>query len=203
MIEFLSNWAEQIIVAVVIATIIEMILPDNNNKKYIKIVIGIYIVFVIIHPFISSDKKINFNEINENTIKVTTSEETVNQASMDERLQELYEEQIEKDITNKVEQEGYIVKKCDVDVELNANAEDKGIKKIVLKIDKNIKERDDNYDSAKNETVNKIEIKVGINKYIKKEEKEEKINSAEINKLKTTLSEYYQIESKKISITKD
>ena len=39
MIDFLSNWAEQLVVAVIIATIIEMILPNNNNKKYIKIVI--------------------------------------------------------------------------------------------------------------------------------------------------------------------
>ena len=33
MIEHISNWAEQIIVAVIIATIIEMILPNGNNKK--------------------------------------------------------------------------------------------------------------------------------------------------------------------------
>lgn len=201
MIEILSNWAEQIIVAVVIATIIEMILPDNSNKKYIKLVIGIYILFVIIYPFIGSDKKINFNEIQGNTIKATISEEKINQESMDARLQELYVEQIEKDITNKVKQEGYVVKKCDVDVELDTDAEDKGIKKIILKIDKEVKK--DNLDTSKNEVVNKVEIKVGLNKYIKKEVNEENIDSSEISKLKTTLSEYYQLEAKNISITKD
>ena len=33
MIEFFSTWAEQIVLAVIIATIIEMLLPNNKNKK--------------------------------------------------------------------------------------------------------------------------------------------------------------------------
>ena len=35
MIEFISSWAEQIVLAVIVATIIELILPKNKNKKYI------------------------------------------------------------------------------------------------------------------------------------------------------------------------
>ena len=52
MIQFLSSWAEQIVLAVIIATIIELILPQNRNKKYIQMVIGIYILFNIISPII-------------------------------------------------------------------------------------------------------------------------------------------------------
>ena len=48
MIQFLSSWAEQIVLAVIIATIIELILPQNRNKKYIQMVIGIYILFNIL-----------------------------------------------------------------------------------------------------------------------------------------------------------
>ncbi len=33
MIEFLSSWAQGIIVAVIIATLIEMILPNSSSKK--------------------------------------------------------------------------------------------------------------------------------------------------------------------------
>ena len=46
--EWISHWAETIIVAVIIGTIIEMILPSGNSKKYIKTVIGVYILFTII-----------------------------------------------------------------------------------------------------------------------------------------------------------
>ena len=45
MINFISSWAEQIVLAVIIATIIELILPKNKNRKYIQMVIGVYVLF--------------------------------------------------------------------------------------------------------------------------------------------------------------
>lgn len=59
-ISFISSWAEQIIVAVIIATIIEMILPNGNNKKYIKVVIGIYVLFTILSPILGKITKVNY-----------------------------------------------------------------------------------------------------------------------------------------------
>ena len=53
MIGWLSNWAETIIIAVVIATIIEMLIPEGSSKKYVKVVIGVYILFTIISPIIT------------------------------------------------------------------------------------------------------------------------------------------------------
>lgn len=63
MISFISSWAEQIIVAVIIATIIEMILPNGNSKKYIKVVIGIYVLFTILSPILGKITNIDFNNI--------------------------------------------------------------------------------------------------------------------------------------------
>ena len=37
MVECISTWAKNIAIAVIISTLIMMILPDNKNKKYIKI----------------------------------------------------------------------------------------------------------------------------------------------------------------------
>ena len=50
---WVSNWIQGIIIAVVISTIVEMILPEGNSKKYIKVVIGVYILFSIVSPVIS------------------------------------------------------------------------------------------------------------------------------------------------------
>ena len=47
MIEFLSKWIEGIAIAVIIASIFEMILPNGNVKKYVKVILSIYIVFSI------------------------------------------------------------------------------------------------------------------------------------------------------------
>ena len=59
MIKFLSNWIEGIVIAVIIASIFEMLLPKGNIKKYVKIILGMYIVFNIISPFLNNKFKIN------------------------------------------------------------------------------------------------------------------------------------------------
>ena len=58
MIEFLSKWIEGIAIAVIIASIFEMILPNGNIKKNVKVILGIYIVFSIISPFSESKVKV-------------------------------------------------------------------------------------------------------------------------------------------------
>ena len=60
MITFIKEWTNQIIVAVIIATVFEMILPKGNNKKYIQMIIGIYVLFTLIQPIAS---KMNGKEI--------------------------------------------------------------------------------------------------------------------------------------------
>ena len=54
MIEFLSSWAKGLGLAIVIVSILEMLLPNNKTKKYIRIVMGIYIIFNIISPFVQN-----------------------------------------------------------------------------------------------------------------------------------------------------
>ncbi len=67
MIEFLSSWAKSLGVAIVVVSILEMLLPNNNTKKYIRMVMGIYIIFNIIAPFINNKNFLNLNEINLDT----------------------------------------------------------------------------------------------------------------------------------------
>ena len=59
MVGSISSWAQGIIVAVIVATIIEMLLPNNGNGKYIKTVVGIFVLFSIISPVISKFKDKN------------------------------------------------------------------------------------------------------------------------------------------------
>lgn len=53
MIESLRLWCENLIVATILVMIIEMVLPDGTNKKYIKVIIGIYLMFIVFDPLIS------------------------------------------------------------------------------------------------------------------------------------------------------
>ncbi|MFT5874020.1 MAG: stage III sporulation protein AF [Clostridium sp.] len=52
MIEGLKVWITSITIAIFFITAVEMILPDNNMKKYAKFVLGLMLIVVIINPII-------------------------------------------------------------------------------------------------------------------------------------------------------
>ena len=59
MINFLSSWVKNLALALIIVSILEMILPNNKTKKYVKMIMGLYILFSIISPFIENSNKLN------------------------------------------------------------------------------------------------------------------------------------------------
>ena len=154
MVTFLSSWVKNLSLALIVVSILEMILPNNKTKKYIKTIMGLYILFSIISPFIKNEKALNFSEFNINSYSEGTveaaSNEIVNQESMDKRIEKIYVQELEKDISKKIEEKGYVVSSCTVDVD---GVEDGNIKSITLKI----KEKKEVTDTPKNED-NKINI---------------------------------------------
>ena len=56
MIENLNTWIQSLVIAIAITTIVEMLLPNGNNKKYVKIVCSIYILYTILMPLPSLSK---------------------------------------------------------------------------------------------------------------------------------------------------
>ena len=61
MIEALKAWIVNITIAVFFTTAVEMILPDNNMRKYAKFVLGLLLIVVIITPLIKVfDKNFDF-----------------------------------------------------------------------------------------------------------------------------------------------
>ena len=120
MMENFTNWAKAIVMAVIIVSVLEMLLPNNKTKKYVKMVMGIFILYNIISPFIKDKNLLRFEESNLQTYsstEVNTIE--VDQESMDRRIEELYIKEIEKDITKKVEKQGYSVISCRVKAKIS------------------------------------------------------------------------------------
>lgn len=116
MIENLSIWAEQIIVAVIIATLIEMILPNGNNKKYIKAVIGVYLLFTIISPIFGGN--FHFNEIDyesyfKDTEKYQTMSDTLTTYN-DQSVEEIYLTNLKQDMKQKLKEKGYLAEKISI-----------------------------------------------------------------------------------------
>ena len=133
MIDFMSSWAEQIVLAVIVATILEMILPKSKNKKYIQMVIGIYVLFNIISPIIKNKEDFSIDKFN--IEKYTTkSQYEVDQTSMDERLEKIYLDELENIVKTKFEENDIEVVKCEIDAVLDANKKNAGIHSIKVKI---------------------------------------------------------------------
>lgn len=194
MINFIKEWANQIIVAVIIATIFEMILPNGNNKKYIKMVIGIYVLFTLIQPIASklTGKEFiistNYEKYFDEDILETSSEDFENNNS--KLIQQAYIDNIKSDVQAKVEQKGYKVVSCNINI--ITNEENYGaIDSIVLKIQKQDEE----------ESENKIEIeKVEINIDDKNVVEESNITDKEKKDIIEDLAEEYSIDKTKIVI---
>ena len=106
MVNFLSSWVKNLSLAIIVVSILEMLLPNNKTKKYVKMVMGLYILFSIISPFIKNSDKLNFENIDVSSYineELATSNVEVNQESMDKRLKEIYIEELENDIIEYIE----------------------------------------------------------------------------------------------------
>ena len=197
MINFLSKWIEGIAVTIIIASIFEMILPNGNIKKYLKIVLGIYIIFSMISPFVDSNALYSI-DLSKEMEKYTQSVPKNNNNYQNNDLNEIYANTLEKEIKQTIEKKGYNVYKCTVEGVFDADKKDAGIKKInvVLESKKNAVEK---------KVENKIRIddidKVDIN-INKKKEDESKITQKDINELKQYICDHYEIEQKVLNIEK-
>ena len=148
MIEFIRNWCESLVIAVAISIIIEMLLPEGNNKKYVKVVIGIYIIFVIISPIceITSFKTdfksiLNFKELDSSS-NIKTSN---NLDEYTNGIRQVYLSGIENSIKEEVTNLGYLVDS----VKIFANSDYSNIEKIQIKIISKNEKNDNNINIIK------------------------------------------------------
>ena len=190
MIEIINSWAQKIIIVVIICTIIEMILPEGKNKKYIKTVIGIYVVFTIISPIISktNNNTIDLNKyfkIEDNKTIETSSPVMVN---TNEYIEEVYKEKLKTDIKTKIEAMNYSVKNIDLEIETE-NEENYG---TILKLELCALQ--------KQQETQKSNIQ--IEKIVIGEEKKEEsgISDKEKEKIKQSISAIYYVPEENIIV---
>lgn len=216
MINFLSSWVKNLALVLIIVSILEMILPNSKIKKYVKMVMGLYILFSIISPFIENGNEFSFENINFNfdsdNVKVTSSiTEKVNQTSMDNRLNQIYKEQLQKDIIQKITNEGYDVESCKVFAHISEN--DSGIENIILKINSKIETDDsheENRDTIENvivkeiQKVQKVDIKVSENSQYNDDNsnyEETNLTKTDIKKIKNFLKKEYGVSEECLKIS--
>lgn len=121
----IKTWCEGIIVAIIICIIIESLVPNSNNKKYVKVVIGIYIMFVTLNPIL---ELLNYDFNLENLFNVEY-EQTY--SSIDSEMKDIYITGIEETIKEEIINLGYKVKYLKIFVDISYE----NIEKIELKVE--------------------------------------------------------------------
>lgn len=196
MIEFLSSWAQGIIVAVIIATLIEMILPNSSSKKYVKVVIGMYILFTIVSPII---KKVGGKDINLNTIniekyeqQIAKSDNTISRKFEDNNtrsIKDIYVSNLKADISAKLKEKGYEIDTSDIQIKDDENYT---IEKITLKLIKTEQKQEKNNEIV----INTVEIGNAISQKDSKT-----LSDDDKQEVKDYISETYDIDKKNINIS--
>lgn len=192
---WISGWIQGIIIAVIIGTIIEMLLPDGNCKKYVKVVIGVYILFSIVSPVIT---KVTGNEFRVSDIydintyieaSTKSSQENI-ENSQQNQIKQVYITNLKNDMKQKIQEKGYSVKSLTLEI---SNDEQYTLKKIGAQVTKRKNEEN-------NEVKGVNEINITISNTTENIEEDISISTKEQNDLKAYLSGIYNLEEKNINI---
>lgn len=197
MVVFLSSWSGQIIVALVVGSLLEMLVPKGKNKKYVKMLIGIYIIFCMVSPFTKINESFSMDNIDKTIDKyIQQNTKEFGASSTDAELEELYIREVEKSITEDLAKIGYKVVKCKIVANLNSKINKSGIQSINIKVKKYIRqEAPSEIDVV--EDIEKVNISINTNE----EENTTYIQNEDINVIKNFILDKYEIEENKIHIS--
>lgn len=204
MVCWFSKWAQGIIVAVVIATLIELILPNGSSKKYVKVIIGIYILFTIISPVIVKLKGGNLNmdevlDTQKYEEKISKSDNKIYaelEANNSRTIKDIYISSLTEDIKSKLKAKGYQVISTNIKIEDNENYT---IESISLNLSKEENEENEG-NSSGGINIETVEIK-GNNTNNNINESNNTLTESQKNEIKVYLSETYDIDIRSIYIS--
>ncbi len=212
MIEFLSTWAKSLGLTIIVISILEMLLPNNKTKKYVRMIFGVYILFTMISPFIKNKEILDVStyDLNAYIDSNTNNQIGKNETSMDNRIEEIYIEELEKDITQKIEDLGYQMITCNVYATLSSKNDENYIEKIELTVEKkqesteNSEQEQQSMEDKLVEEIQKIKpINTTIGDRNRNEEEnntKQNLNNQDIQKIKKFLKEEYGVEEKCLKI---
>lgn len=192
-----------------------MILPEGNSKKYIKVVIGIYVLFTIVSPVISkiSGKEIklsDFLDIEEYIQDAETSAEVQQkmESQTEDSILNIYIDGLKNDMKAKIESKGYKVNNIEISL---INDENYEIQEIQLDLEKNSLEnlQETNNSELENKIVSIENVKINNINSTKKSEntkenqpnnEKEELSMVEKQELIKYLSEVYEVDTGNIKI---
>lgn len=200
MLEWFRSWATGIVIAVIIATIIEMILPNSTSKKYIKIIIGIFIVYTIISPVIGNFKGEDLNNYIkvENYIQSSSNALQTNEVSDNAQssIKKIYAQNLQNDLKTKLKEKGYISNNINISI---SNDDKYNIERIDIKVDEKVTNSNQDEKQVKTIVDNIKAIKIKV----KKDDSQNNaiITENDKNEIKEYIKQIYQIDLNNINVS--
>ncbi|PFG05755.1 stage III sporulation protein AF [Bacillus sp. es.034] len=196
---FLTDWITNIIIFVLLATVIDMLLPSSNMQKYAKIVTGLLLITIILTPLFKLmstdfDEVMNSIELNgpsqnksmENEIEMKKKEIQASQrAYILEQMAVQMKHEAEKEM---MDEHGKVIEKVTIQADDVENLPDSITGVTVI-----VKEKESEKDSTI-ETVQNVEIDTGS-------ETSKKTSDEDTSQLATLLAEQWNLTPDKIIIT--
>lgn len=197
--DWIKNWSESIVISIIIATIVEMLLPNNTSKKYIKIVVGVFVVYNIIYPIISTftteniEQSLDVNEIIQASSSSVSGYNNINQ-STESSIKKIYVQNLEKNLATSLKNNGYDVGNLTIKV---SDDDSYNIEKIDLQV--NGKIQNNQQEKEVYSIVDTIKY-VNINISNENQPNNEMLNESDKDTIKKHIEEIYEVSSDKINV---
>lgn len=126
--EYLKEYATNIIIISILATIFDILAPDGKSKKYVTTVLGLIVMLCVMRPFKAiTDVKKNFFDIPTFEMEETYSFSPKN------LIADKFEENLAAEIKRKVKEKTDSDIDCTVTTERNETGEITGIESVEIK----------------------------------------------------------------------
>ncbi len=203
MMAFLRTWVLNIVTVIIFITFLEILLPNSNMKRYIKMIIGLLVMLVVLNPLLEvASGKINLEEDIFKT-SAMMDQKTLSydyerlQGEQDQQLITLYKSKIDNHIRTKIEGENKLkVVELDLTIVEEKSHKDFGkLKNIHLVLSAPEKPPES---TAEIQPVSKIYIEVG--KGGEKAKAAAVIDNGLSEKLRSELASLYEVNPRSITI---
>ncbi|MGQ3377264.1 stage III sporulation protein AF [Priestia endophytica] len=199
----LTEWVTNIILFILLATIIDLLLPSSSMQKYAKMVIGLLLMLIILTP-VFSIFKVNvdklFTAINSSSISQENSSKNLLdlkkkeiQASQDAYILEQMAVQLEEGVKEELVKE-YGVEVSGVEIHMKDEKGEKSFKNI-SSISLSVQPKENKHTAS----VSEVEVvSINTSEPIKKEKTE---NDEKLKKVQSFLSKKWDMDKKQIIVT--
>ncbi|WP_169735921.1 stage III sporulation protein AF [Alkaliphilus transvaalensis] len=207
--ETIREWIVTILSMIIFITFVEFLLPNNNHKRYINVIIGLMIMLVVLRPLmglVNGGVNLGDNILQtSNQMEVMTMQNRMQtfEVANQETVIHIYKENVKSQMKNRLEKQlGYQVYDIELAIEENNNDEFGIIKEINIILAEGTKETEARDDKRIKDVQVSVNVNVSLSEKNYNNVKADSILlDSEEEIIKNDFSTLYQVSKEKINIS--